>query len=45
MNFPGMNILDMNFQSLLTGIIFLLARDNLSDINALKFAISEFHNN
>jgi hypothetical protein len=43
MNFLDMNVLDMNFQSLLTGIIFLLARDNLSDIDALTFAISEFH--
>jgi hypothetical protein len=43
MNFLDMNFLDMNFQSLLTGIIFLLARDNLSDINALTFAISDFH--
>jgi hypothetical protein len=43
MNFHDTNFLDMNFQSLLTGIIFLLTRDNLSDINALTFAISDFH--
>jgi hypothetical protein len=43
MNFPGMNILDMNFQSLLKGEIFLFARDNLSDIQALTFEISGYH--